>query len=193
MLELQGYLTGNTRVPGVNAIPGRGTNVPLYILGSSLYGAQLAAALGLPYAFASHFAPQALTAAVETYRRDFQPSAQLDRPHVIAGVNVIAADSDADAQEQFQVAKRVRVNALLARGRGLTDDEADLVLASPEGQRIEQMVTYSAVGEPGEVKDYLDEFAKHADADELIVALQSPTAPARLRSAQLLADALIAD
>jgi luciferase family oxidoreductase group 1 len=191
VLELQGYLTDATRVPGVNATPGRGTNVPLYILGSSLFGAQLAAALGLPYAFASHFSPQALTAAVELYRSEFRPSAQLDRPYVIAGVNAIVADSDAEAQEQFLTAKRTRVNALLARGRALTDDEADLVLASPEGRRIESMVTYSAVGRPDEAREYLDGFAKHADADELIVAIQSPTVEQRLRSAELLADAVI--
>lgn len=192
VLELQGYLTDATRVPGVNATPGRGSNVPLYLLGSSLFGAQLAAILGLPYAFASHFAPQALSAAVEVYRREFRPSAQLDAPYVIAGVNAIVADSESAAHEQFQSAKRVRVNALLARGRSLTDEEADLVLASPEGQRIESMVTYSAVGRPDEVKYYLDGFAKHADADELIVALQSPTIEQRLRSAQLLADAVLA-
>lgn len=188
VLELQGYLTDATRVPGVNATPGRGSNVPLYILGSSLFGAQLAAALGLPYAFASHFAPQALTAAVELYRSQFRPSAQLDAPYVIAGVNAVVAESHAEAQEQFQTAKRARVNALLARGRSLTDAEADLVLASPEGQRIASMVTYAAVGRPDDVKDYLDGFAKHADADELIVALQSPTIAQRLRSAELLAD-----
>jgi luciferase family oxidoreductase group 1 len=83
--ELQGYLTGNSLVPGVDAVPGNGSNVPLYILGSSLFGVRLAAALGLPYAFASHFAPQALEAAVATYRREFQPSAQLESPYVIAG------------------------------------------------------------------------------------------------------------
>jgi luciferase family oxidoreductase group 1 len=193
VLELQGYLTDNTRVPGVNAIPGRGSNVPLYILGSSLFGAQLAAALGLPYAFASHFAPQALTAAVELYRGEFRPSAQLDRPYVIAGVNAIVADTDEAAQSQFRTAKRARVNAFLARGGPLSDDEADLVLASPEGQRIESMVRYAAVGRPGEVKDYLEDFAKHADADELIVALQSPSADERLRSAELLADTVLAD
>ena len=192
VLELQGYLTDATRVPGVNATPGRGSNVPLYILGSSLFGAQLAAALGLPYAFASHFAPQALTAAVELYRREFRASAQLDAPYVIAGVNAIVADSEAAAQEQFRTAKRTRVNALLARGRSLTDAEADLVLASPEGQRIESMVTYAAVGRPDDVTDYLDGFAKHADADELIVALQSPTIEQRLRSTELLADAFLA-
>ncbi len=100
VLELQGYLTGNSRVPGVAATPGAGADVPLYILGSSLFGAQLAAALGLPYAFASHFAPQALQQAVAVYRRDFQPSAQLDHPYVIAGMNVIAADSDEEAQRR---------------------------------------------------------------------------------------------
>src|SRR3954469_7379724 len=102
VLELQGYLTGPTRIQGVEATPGKGTNVPLYILGSSLFGARLAAQLGLPYAFASHFAPAALQDAVAIYRRDFRPSAQLDAPHVIAGVNVIAADSAGEAQTMFQ-------------------------------------------------------------------------------------------
>src|SRR6476661_7969710 len=81
--ELQGYLSGNSRIPGGDAIPGKGTNVPLYILGSSLFGATLAAALGLPFAFASHFAPGALEQAVALYRQDFQPSSQLDAPYVI--------------------------------------------------------------------------------------------------------------
>ena len=102
MLELQAYLAGETRVPGVDAIPGKGSRVPLYILGSSMFGATLAAALGLPYAFASHFAPQMLEAAVAAYRREFRPSEQLDRPYVIAGVNVLAADTTAQAQEQLQ-------------------------------------------------------------------------------------------
>ena len=84
VLELQGYLTGHSLVDGVDAVPGKGTDVPLYVLGSSLYGAQLAALLGLPYAFASHFAPQALEQAVATYRREFRPSAQLDAPYVLA-------------------------------------------------------------------------------------------------------------
>jgi luciferase family oxidoreductase group 1 len=191
VLELQAYLAGETRVPGVNATPGNATNVPLYILGSSLFGARLAAVLGLPYAFASHFAPQALQDAVSIYHQEFQPSAQLDRPHVIAGVNVIAAETTAAAEEQFHVAKRARVNALIARGRRLSDEEADQVLDSPEGQRIQQMVIYSAVGTPPEVTDYLRDFAKHSDADELITAHQSPTIATRLRSAELLAEAMI--
>src|SRR3954464_5877031 len=109
VLELQAYLAGETRVPGVDAIPGKGSNVPLYILGSSMFGATLAAALGLPYAFASHFAPDALETAVAAYRREFRPSAELERPCVIAGVTVIAADTSSGARQQFLAAKRNRV------------------------------------------------------------------------------------
>jgi luciferase family oxidoreductase group 1 len=97
--ELQAFLGTTSLVPGVEAHPGRGTGVPLTILGSSLYGAQVAAALGLPYGFASHFAPDALEQAVALYRREFRPSEQLSAPHVLAGVNVIAADSDDEAQQ----------------------------------------------------------------------------------------------
>jgi luciferase family oxidoreductase group 1 len=188
VLELQGYLTGPTKVPGVEATPGKGTDVPLYILGSSLFGAQLAAALGLPYAFASHFAPDALTQAVATYRAEFQPSKQLSEPYVIAGVNVIAADTTEDAQQQLHVVKRSRVRIFLARGRTMTDAEAEAVLASPAGRQIEGMMRYSAVGTRDHVRDYVDGFAKHADADELIVAHQSPTIEQRLRSVTLLAE-----
>jgi len=187
--ELQAYLAGESLVPGVSAHPGSGSRVPLYILGSSLFGAQLAALLGLPFAFASHFAPQALHQAVSIYRERFTPSAQLDAPHVIAGVNVIASESEDDAAEQLQAAKRSRVRTLARPGRRLTDEEADIVLSSPEGRQIESMVRYSAVGRPDEVRDYLEGFAKDADADELIVALQSPASDKRLRSAELLADA----
>jgi len=187
VLELQGYLTGPSRVPGVEASPGKGTNVPLYILGSSLFGARLAATLGLPYAFASHFAPDALTQAVALYREQFTASAQLDRPYVIAGVSAIAADSEDDAQAQLQVVKRSRVRFFVARGRSITDDEADGVLASPAGRQIEQMMRYSAVGTRDDVREYVEGFAKHADADELIVAHQSPTVEQRLRSVELLA------
>jgi luciferase family oxidoreductase group 1 len=190
VLELQGYLAGETRVPGVNATPGKGTKVPLYILGSSMFGATLAAALGLPYAFASHFAPAALQQAVAAYRSEFRPSAQLDRPYVIAGVNVIAADTRSDAEEQLLAAKRGRAKSLLGRGRSLTDEEADEILASPAGRHVEQMVTYSAVGTPAEVSEYIEAFATHADADELMVAHQSPTTEDRMRSVELLADSV---
>ena len=184
--ELQGYLGDRTLVEGVNAIPGRGTHVPLYILGSSLFGAKVAAALGLPYAFASHFAPDALEEAIAGYRAEFRPSEQLSEPHVIAGVNVIAADDDAQAQQEFQIVKRARLR-MMTRGRSLTDDEADMVLDSPQAAPVHQMVRYSAVGTADTVGEYLDRFAKQADADELIVAHQASTLEGRLRSAELIA------
>jgi luciferase family oxidoreductase group 1 len=190
VLELQGYLAGQTRVPGVDAIPGKGSRVPLYVLGSSLFGAHLAAALGLPYAFASHFAPQALEAAVATYRREFQPSAQLEAPHVIAGVNVIAADTRAQAEENLQAVRRTMAVGLFGRGRSFTDEEADLLLEQGAGHHVSSMFTYAAVGTPHDVGEYLDGFRKQADADELIVAHQSPTTEGRLRSVELTAEAL---
>jgi luciferase family oxidoreductase group 1 len=189
VLELQGYLTGSTRVEGVQATPGNGTNVPLYILGSSLFGAQLAAALGLPYGFASHFAPAALTQAVRIYREQFRPSEQLSEPYVIAGACVIA-DDDADiAKAQLHQAKRQRVGALFGRGRRFTDDEADAILSMPQGRQIDEMMTYSGVGTPAEVRDYLDWFAGHADADEVIVASIAPDREIWLRTLEHLTPA----
>ncbi|MGB7878322.1 MAG: LLM class flavin-dependent oxidoreductase [Ilumatobacteraceae bacterium] len=190
VLELQGYLRGESRIPGVVAVPGAGTDVPLYILGSSLFGARLAAMLGLPYAFASHFAPAALLDAIEIYRREFRPSEQLAEPHAIAGVNVIAADSDDEALAQWETVRRYRIARFVAPGRDLSDDEADAILASPQGQQIAQMMHYSAVGTPDRVKAYLDEFAERAGVDELITAHASPTIDDRLRSVDLLADAM---
>ena len=190
VLELQGYLTGRSRIPGIDATPGKGANVPLYILGSSLFGANLAATLGLPYAFASHFAPDALQEAVAHYRREFRPSAQLDRPYVIAGVNVVAADTTAEAKAQLLATKRSRVTLLLGQGRAFSDEEADMVLRSPAGQHVQHMLTFSAVGTPTEVREYVEAFAKHADADELIVAHQASSTEAMLRSVELLADSM---
>jgi luciferase family oxidoreductase group 1 len=191
VLELQAYLRDETRIPGVNAIPGRGTDVPLYILGSSLFGAQLAAVLGLPYGFASHFAPQALRQAVARYRSEFRPSAQLAEPHVLAGVNVIAAETDEEAAEQHLRVRRSRVSLFLGRqtGRTYSDEEADAILASPQGAQIADMMRYSAVGSPETVRTYLEGFRAEADADELIVVHASPTVEARLASLELLADA----
>jgi luciferase family oxidoreductase group 1 len=189
VLELQGYLTGATRIPDVHAIPGRGTDVPLYVLGSSLFGAQLAAALGLPYAFASHFAPQALQDAVRVYRERFRPSEQLDRPYVIAAVNAIAADSEAEALRHQEARRRAMARALFSRpGQPLDDDTVEAVLHSPQGRQLDQMLVYSAVGTPDTVRAYLEEFRAHADADELMVAHQAADAAARLRSLELVAE-----
>jgi len=188
VLELQGYLRGESRVPGVTATPGAGTDVPIYILGSSLYGAQLAAVLGLPYGFASHFAPQALHEAVEIYRREFRPSEQLAEPYVIAGVNVIASEDPADADAQFLRVRRSRVGLILGRDRDLSDEQADAVLASPQGRHVDQMTRYTAVGTPDVVRAYLEDFLGHSGADELMVVLSSPKPDQRLRSLDLLAD-----
>jgi luciferase family oxidoreductase group 1 len=195
VVELQGYLTGNTRVLGVDAVPGKGSNVPLYILGSSLFGAGLAATLGLPYAFASHFAPAELEPALAVYRREFRASGQLEQPYAIAGVNVVAADTESAAREQLQGIRRVRAISLYGRGRpgqdtgNLTDEQADQLLAAGVGAQVDQMLTYSAVGTPGQVSDYLDGFIRRTEADEVIVVHQAPTIEGRLRSVTLLAEA----
>jgi luciferase family oxidoreductase group 1 len=187
--ELQGYLSGRSVVPGVSAVPGAGTDVPLTILGSSLFGAQLAAAYGLPYAFASHFAPDALVDAVAAYRARFQPSEQLAEPYVIAAANVIAADTAEDAAGQLETARRERVRAMVGRGRELSEAELDMVMDSPAGQQILHMLHWSVAGTGDEVRSYLERFAETADADELMIAPASPSSDQVLRSMALLAEA----
>lgn len=191
VVELQGLLSDQSPIPGVRAIPGEGTHVPLYILGSSLFGAQLAAMLGLPYAFASHFSPQALHDATRIYRERFEPSAQLQRPYVIAGVNVIASDTDSDARAQLETTRRARVRNLFTRGdTPLTDEQVEAILRSPQAAHVDQMLTYTAIGTPRPITTYLDDFLGATGADELIVVHQTDTITSRLRSVELLADAL---
>ena len=192
VLELQGYLSGRTRVPGVQAVPRAERPVPLYLLGSSLFGARLAAQLGLPYAFASHFAPDALHQAVAVYRETFRPSEQLAEPYVMAGVNVFAADTRDAAVEQMTVAYRARTRSMLtrgARGANFTDAEIDAFLASPSGQSLSTMTRYTAAGTPDEVASYLEAFATSAQADELIVAHHAQSLADRTRSIELTASA----
>ncbi|HJX44715.1 MAG TPA: LLM class flavin-dependent oxidoreductase [Geodermatophilus sp.] len=190
VLELQGYLTGNSRVPGVRAVPGHGSHVPLYVLGSSMFGAGLAAALGLPYAFASHFAPQLLEPAVAAYRRDFRPSEQLDAPYVLAGVNAVAADTAEAARTALRATRRRLAVGLFGQGRDLSDDEADALLSAGAGRHVDTMLTHTAIGTPEEVREQLTAFARLADADELVVAHQAPGTEARLRSVTLVAEAM---
>jgi luciferase family oxidoreductase group 1 len=194
VVELQAFLGSESRVKGVEATPGKESNVPLYILGSSLFGAQLAGMLGLPYAFASHFAPDSLLAAIASYRAEFKPSAQLDRPYVIAGVNVTAAETTQAAKEDFHAMRRIRAVALFGRRLGLppdlTDEQADELLASAVGMHVDQMLRYSAVGDPREVREYLDGFAAKTGADELITVHQAPGLEARLRSVRITSQAM---
>lgn len=183
--ELDGYLRGESVIPKVNAMPGRGTNVPLYILGSSLFGAQVAAQLGLPYGFASHFAPAALCQAVQLYRETYQPSERFPEPYVIAGVNVTAAETEEQAADHNRRVRRARVRAFA--GRKLSDADLDLLITSPAGQRVLDMLHYTAVGTADQVVDYLENFAKLAQADELMVALNSPDTPDTLHNMEILA------
>ena len=192
VVELQAFLGAESRVAGVEATPGKNTHVPLYILGSSLFGAELAALLGLPYAFASHFSPQALLPALARYRESFRPSAQLDAPYAIAGVNVIAADSDAEAAEQLAVTRRARVKRFYTRGGApLTDAEADALLRSPQAAPVDEMLRYTAVGTTDVVAAFLDEFGNLTGADELMTVHQGTSLAARLRSVELTAAAVL--
>lgn len=187
--ELQGYLAGRSRIRGVDAIPGADTHVPLYILGSSLFGARLAAQLGLPYSFASHFAPDALVPAVRAYREYFQPSEICPEPYVIAAVNVTAAATEADAVRQSDIVRRRRVESMALRGREVGDEDLDLLMSSPAAEMILSMLRYHAVGTGEQVVEYLEGFTRHADADELMISLQSPTTAESLESMSILADA----
>ena len=196
VLELQGYLSGESRIPGVQAVPRAEGVVPLYLLGSSLFGAQLAAQMGLPYAFASHFAPDALHQAVAAYQEQFQPSEQLAEPYLIAGVNVFAAGDHDDAASQRQLSYRNRARAFIKRGAGdqsYTDEEIDAFLASPGGQQLSAMTKYTATGTADEVRAYLEEFAASIGADELITAHHAIELPDRIRSVELTAKAFNED
>ena len=190
MLELQGYLCDETRIPGVNAVPGRGTDVPLYILGSSLFGAKLAAMLGLPYAFASHFAPQALEQAVAVYRAEFRPSEQLAEPHVIAAINVIAADSHEEAAAAAPPRAAPTGVAVPRPGPDLQrrgGRRHPRLAPGPPDRRHDALLRRRVPG--ARASRVLEEFRAHADADELMVVHASPTLEARLRSVELTAEA----
>ncbi|MFP5250812.1 MAG: LLM class flavin-dependent oxidoreductase [Actinomycetes bacterium] len=189
VVELQGYLRGEPTVPGIRAVPGHGTDVPLTILGSSLFGAQLAAALGLPYAFASHFAPDALQQAVAVYRERFEPSRQLAEPFVIAGINAVVAPTRDEAMQMQRTVVRSRVRSLLLRdspvAQQVGDDELDALAASPQAAHIASMVRHTALGTGDEAVATLRRFAVEADADELIMAVHGAT-DERVRALELL-------
>ena len=185
VLELQGYLSGDTRVPGVHATPGNGSNVPLYILGSSLFGAQLAAALGLPYAFASHFAPAALDEAVEIYRAEYRPSEQHPQSYLIVAANLVAAPTEQEAHEQLLAARRWRARRFLAPGHGLSDSDLDTLLDSPAGAQVQAMMRYTAAGTPDQAQAQLAKFAEQTGADELMLAPAATRRPERIRAVEL--------
>ncbi|MGF9762832.1 LLM class flavin-dependent oxidoreductase [Microvirga sp. 0TCS3.31] len=190
VLELQALLGPVQPDQVIQAVPGAGSNVPLWILGSSLFGAQLAAMLGLPYAFASHFAPGALMQALQVYRERFQPSAQLDRPYAVVGVNVIAADTDEEAKRLFTSAQQAFTN--MFRGtRGKLQppiDDIESYWAPHEKVQAMSMLSCSFVGSAKTVREGLEGFIAETGADELIVASAIYDHGKRLRSYEILAD-----
>jgi len=189
VVELMEYFRPAHTGQRVLAVPGAGLNVPIWILGSSLYGARVAAQLGLPYAFASHFAPAELTRAIELYRAGFKPSAQLQRPYVMLGVNVIAAETDADAEFLATSHQRAVVN--LRRGRPARLPPPARVRWDPlEQAMLDQVLSCTAVGSPGAVQHWLGQFVALTGADELILASQIHDHRARLRSYEIAADVL---
>lgn len=194
VLELQRLLGDPQPGQTVHAVPGEGTHVPLYILGSSLFGASLAAQLGLPYAFASHFAPAELLNAARVYREDFRPSEVLAEPYLIAGMNVFAADTDDEAQLLHATALEKMARALSGRSVDRSDRaETEAILRSPVGRHAQQMLHYSAVGDGDAVGRQVEEFARGAGADEVMVAMNVADLPARMRSYELLASTVVQD
>jgi luciferase family oxidoreductase group 1 len=188
VLELQAYLGDTQEGQHVRAIPGQGSHVPIWILGSSLYGAQLAAALGLPYAFASHFAPDALIPALEIYRDRFQPSEQLREPYAMAACNVICADTDEEARRLFTSQQRSWTNILRGRRGRLPPpiDDIETYWTQDEKAQAMRMLARSYVGSPETVRAGLEAFVEETKADEVIVAGAIHDHAARVHSYELL-------
>ncbi|NHZ61151.1 LLM class flavin-dependent oxidoreductase [Massilia genomosp. 1] len=186
VVELMDYFAENSRRP-VMAVPGAGLKVPVWILGSSLFGAQLAAHLGLPYAFASHFAPAQMMQAVDLYRAQFRPSAQLDKPYVMLGFNVFAADTDEQAallatsmQQAFVNLRSGRPGRLQAPVSGYLD-----ALGPQERAMLDQVLSCSAIGAPHTVERQLQQFIERTGADELMITSQVFDHQARLHSYEI--------
>jgi len=188
VLELQSFFAGT--VPGVRAVPGAGLNIPLYLLGSSDFSARLAAELGLPFAFASHFAPEYLEVALHLYRRDFQPSAELEKPYVIIGASVFAAETDDEARRLFTSAQLQFLSLVRGRPGKLPPpvDSIDGQCSSAERAAIDQRTRYAAVGSPETVRRRLEEFLALTQADEIIITGQIYDHAARLRSFEIAAE-----
>ncbi len=190
VVELMAYFEPAVEGQRVHAVPGEGEKVPIWILGSSLYGAQLAAMLGLPYAFASHFAPAELDRALEMYRTRFQPSEHLGRPRVMLGLNVVAAPTDAEARLLFTSLQQAFVNLRSGRAGRLPPpvEGYDRDLDPAARAMLAQALSCAVVGSPETVKRGLEAFLARTGADELMVTAQVFDHAARVRSFEILAD-----
>jgi luciferase family oxidoreductase group 1 len=174
----------------VRAVPGRGTEVPIWILGSSLFGAQLAAALGLPYAFASHFAPDSLLEALDVYRAQFRPSKQLSHPYAMVGINVVCAAIDAEARHLFTTVQQSFANLVRGRGGQIQPpiDDIEEYWTPAEKFQASRMLAHSIVGSPTSVHAGLKHFVATTHADELMIVTSIYDLAARIRSYELLAE-----
>lgn len=190
VLELQSYFRPAAPGQAVTAVPGAGLNIPLYLLGSSDFSARLAAELGLPFAFASHFAPEYLHVALEIYRREFTPSAALERPYVMIGVGLFAAETDDEARRLFTSAQLQFLNLLRGRPGKLPPPVESMEgrWSRVERVAIEQRTRCSAVGSPETVRRRLEELIEQTRADEIIATAQIYDHAARLRSFEIAAE-----
>ncbi len=192
VLELQRLLGPAEPGQYIHAVPGVDTNVPLWILGSSLYGAQLAALIGLPYSFASHFAPDALLPALAIYRERFAPSAQMKKPYAMPALQVVAADSEAEARRLFTSTQQAFAN-MQRNARGPLPapiDDIETYWSPAEKERASHMLTYAAVGSPDTVRERLRKFIALTAADEVMIAGQIFDHAARLRSFEIVAEVM---
>jgi len=192
VLELQAFLAKGSDERRVAAIPGAGTAVPLWILGSSLFGAQLAAALGLPYGFASHFAPQALHQALDIYRSNFKPSAQLDKPHALIGVNVVAAETDEQARH-LATSQQMSFTNLLRGTRSLMPppiDDMETYWSPQEKAQAMQMLGCSVIGSRDTISHGLQALVEATAADELMIVSDLFDPALRRRSFEIIMQAL---
>jgi luciferase family oxidoreductase group 1 len=189
VLELMGYLGPATADQHVFAIPGMGSKVPLWILGSSLFGAQVAAALGLPFAFASHFAPAMMMEALDIYRARFRPSAQLDSPYVMLGFNVFAADSDQEARFLASSMQQAFVNLRSGRPTQLPAPLEGYESQLPPAARalLSDVLSCSAIGSPDTVRKAIEAFVARTRPQELMITSQMFAHSARLRSYEITA------
>ncbi|CAI2936391.1 LLM class flavin-dependent oxidoreductase [Aminobacter niigataensis] len=190
VVELIGYFEPATPEQRIRAVPGEGEQVEVWVLGSSLYGAQLAAMLGLPYAFASHFAPAELDHAIEIYRSRFQPSERLAKPYVMAGINVVAAETDAEAKLLFTSVQQAFVNLRSGRpGRLPAPVEGyERDLDPVARQMLSQTLACAVVGSPETVRRGVEAFIARTGADELMVTAQVFDHEARKQSYEILAE-----
>lgn len=192
VLELQAYLAPAQPGQTIKATPGAGTKVPLWILGSSTFGAHLAADLGLPYAFASHFAPDALFEAIDIYRRRFHPSEQAQKPYVMIGLNVVAAETDEEARHLFTTVQQAFAGLVRGRiGYYLPPiDDIEKFWTPAEKRLASHMLTYSVVGSPAMVKKGIDDLIAKTQADEIIVVTAIYDREARFKSFEILAEVM---